>query len=120
MRRISKKYTGEAEREKNIKKGNQEKRRTIEMPLSQDTCAALDCVLLLRAQTHNVCVCVCVCLPCNIFYLDVRLKVYLSSKNLSEKETLRNGRTALTSEALTLAFAYLDLKPQAFWKKHIG
>jgi len=56
MRRISKKYIEKAERKKNIKKGNQEERKTIELPLSKDTCAALDCVLLLRAQTHNVCV----------------------------------------------------------------
>ena len=61
MRRISKKYTEKAEREKNIKKGNHKKRETIEMPLSQDTYAALNCVLLLKAQTRNLCVCACVC-----------------------------------------------------------
>lgn len=44
-----------------------EERKTTEMPLSQDTYTPLNCVLLLRAQTNNVCV------PCNIFYLDVCL-----------------------------------------------
>ena len=61
MRRISKKYTEKAEGEKIIKKGNHKKRKTIEMCLSQDTYAALNCVLLLKAQSYNVCVCVCVC-----------------------------------------------------------
>ena len=50
MRRISKKHTEKAEREKNVKKRKQKKRNTTEIPLSQDTYAALNCVLLLRAQ----------------------------------------------------------------------
>ena len=56
IRRISKKYTKKAERK--ISRKETRKRETKEMPLSQDTCEALNCVLLLRAQTHNVCVCV--------------------------------------------------------------
>ena len=53
-RRISKKYTEGRKREKYQERETEES-KTTEIPLPQDTYAALNCVLLLRTQTNNVC-----------------------------------------------------------------